>query len=793
MKTFARFYFKPTLPLGPGRTPITASNEHIELSRRAAGEGMVLLENRGVLPLEKGARVALFGKATVDYIKGGGGSGDVYTPYVRNLYEGMQIKEKEGKISLFHPLADFYVRYVAEQSKKRTEEAPARWAPVHAMAPGLAKQHAAAEQFLRSQLPEAELTDEQIAEARRGADVAVISFCRYSGEDWDRTDNREIGDFYLTAAERRLVEQVTAAFDRVVVVLNVGGMVDTDWFAHDEKIGAALLAWQAGTEGGLAEADILCGDVNPSGKLTDTFARSFDDYPSSATFNESDDYVEYHEDIFVGYRYFETIQGAAARVNYPFGFGLSYTTFAITPLSGCEEDGKIKLSVRVENTGSRPGREVVQAYVQAPQGRLGKAARSLCAFEKTPLLAPGESIDLELTVDPALMASFDDLGRVEKGAYLLEAGDYRFHIGSSVRDTKEAPFVWSLPETRVTFRALASVHPVRDLKRLTASGEWETVPGEPETPAPCKDTYPQGKAPERILGFFRVADGEISMEDFMAQMTDEELVHVLCGQKNYGVNNTGCFGGVDRLAIPYVPTEDGPAGVRINAECGIPTTAWPCATLLACTWDPAILEAVGRAGALEMKENNLGVWLTPGMNIHRSPLCGRNFEYYSEDPFVAGKAAAALVRGIQSEKIAATPKHFCCNNKEINRGQSDSRVSERALREIYLRGFEIVVREADPWTIMTSYNRVNSRFPSETSALLEGILRREWGFSGMVMTDWTNQADQLLEIPAGNDLRMPMRACDEPRVLEAVRDGRISRETLIRAARRVLEMFVKLG
>ena len=571
------------------------------------------------------------------------------------------------------------------------------------------------------------------------------------------------GDFYLSPQEQAMVDAVTSAFPRVAVVLDVGGMVDSAWFKDNDRIQSVLLAWQAGIEGGLAVADILCGDVNPSGKLVDTFAGSFDDYPSSANFNESEDYVEYTEDIYVGYRYFETIPEAAEKVNYPFGYGLSYTSFAIEGVSAQLQEmngvAQIVAQASVTNTGSMAGKEVVQLYYSALQA-LGKPAKVLGAFAKTRCLQPGETqkVTLNLTVDS--MASYDDTGKVAKSAYVMEAGEYAFHLGNSVRNTVELSYRYVEKEDRVTLQLQERVAPVLLKERMLLPGRqllrrlrqpdcgsdiFDFMEGKP----PYKGNW-AGDAVAQAVGegapaekamLIDVVNGKVTMEQFLAQLTNGQLIDLLCGQPNTGVANTFGMGNLPEYGVPNLMTADGPAGVRIRPSMGVCTTAWPCATLLACSWNPDIVYEVGAAGAREMKENNLGVWLTPAMNIHRSPLCGRNFEYYSEDPLIAGKMAAAKVNGIQSEHIGASVKHFACNNKETNRKASDSRVSERALREIYLKGFEIAVKEAQPWTLMTCYNLINGRYASpereifwQASCVRSGALKGWLPQTGEIMT-----------------------------------------------------------
>lgn len=784
MKKWARALYQPCLPLGRNGQRVTGCEEHILLSRKAAAEGMVLLKNeKSILPFEKGTRLALFGKGSVDYVKGGGGSGDVTTAYVRSLQDSLEIKEEEGKVQVLASLGKFYRENVSAQYAGGIQ-------------PGMTA--------------EPEIPCDLLEKAKAWADVAVISICRFSGEGWDRKGIPGDGDFYLTREEQNMVDTVTANFEKVVVVLNVGGMVDTSWFCDSEKIQGVLLAWQGGMEGGLAAADLLCGDVNPSGKLTDTFARTFDDYPSSAGFNESEDYVDYTEDIYVGYRYFETIPGAAEKVNYPFGYGLSYTEFAIEPLRAGEEDGTICVDVRVTNMGSRAGKEVVQLYYRAPQGVLGKPLEVLGAFAKTELLGAGQSQVLRLKMPVNAMASYDDLGKIQASAYVLEAGNYSFRIGNSVRNTVKLDYEYQAAQTVVTEQLERKCAPAALKLRLLADGSYEELPQggdgyeknrlvpqdidtlegvEPDVQGISYQEKKEWRNADRIT-LEGVAEGKADLRRLLAQLSDRELAGLLGGQVNTGTANTYGMGNLPAYGIPNIMTADGPAGLRIREECGVYTTAWPCATLLACTWNPEIVFEAGAAGAAEVKENNIGVWLTPAMNIHRSPLCGRNFEYYSEDPLVSGKMGAAMIRGIQSQHIGASMKHFCCNNKETNRKDSDSRVSERALREIYLKGFEIAVKEAQPWTVMTSYNLMNGYPTSCNPELLNGILREEWGFEGMVTTDWWNHAEHYLEVKAGGDIKM---GCGYPdRILEAKEKGFVSREEMEKCAERILGMILKV-
>ncbi len=738
----------------------TGCDAHTTLSRLAACEGMVLLKNEEkLLPLKRGTNVALFGKGCVAYVKGGGGSGDVYCEYVRSIYDGFVQKQQEGKAIVNSAVSDFYNNYVAEET--------AAGRPITGV-------------NVRSEpIPSTEL----IKSAAEVSDVAVITISRFSTEGTDRALE---GDYYLSAEEKELIEKVTQVFEKTVLVLNVGAATESSYFKDNDKIQSVLLAWQAGMEGGAAVADILCGDAVPSGKLVDTFAKDFEDYPSSANLFEGDCFVDYYDDIYVGYRYFETVPGAADKVNYPFGFGLSYTEFEISDICFEEADGVISVNLNVKNTGVYRGKEVVQLYYSPPQGLLGKPTRVLGAFAKTKELKTGESQNLCLKLKICHMASYDDLGKIHKSAYVLEKGDYSFYIGNSVRDAAKADYVYSLKEDVVTEQLESRLSPRNLSKRMLADGSFEPLPQAEGAYVYGTNSALTAACPVESPNFKDVGE-KISLDEFVAAFTNEELCEFMGGSPDVGVSNTMCFSSLERLGVPPVPTADGPAGLRLDAHHGIPTTAWPCATLLACSWNEELVERIGAAGAAELKENGLKVWLTPAINIHRTPLCGRNFEYFSEDPLVAGKMAAAKVRGIQSQGVACSVKHFAANNVELNRIKSDSRVSERALREIYLKGFEICVKEADPWSIMTSYNLINGIHTSESYELITCILRGEWGFKGMVTTDWGIKNNPVNEVKAGNDMKMHIGYPDE--LLAAIEKGELTRADLEACAKRILTVY----
>ncbi len=576
MRNWGRFIYQPVLPTGKDGTRITGSKEHIALSREAAREGMVLLKNEhDVLPVPAGKKVALFGKGSTDYVKGGGGSGDVTVDYVRSLQEGMKVKEAEGKVAVYAPLADFYEKVTKQQY-------------AGGVVPGMTE--------------EPEIPQELLAGAKAFTDTAIISICRFSGENWDRTvkagelhiseyqgeEERQLlsraeqvferGDFYLSNAEQRMVDVVKQNFKKVIVVMNVGGMVDTSWFCADPDIQAVLMAWQGGMEGGLAAADLLCGDACPSGKLVDSFAGCLEDYPSSEGFHDSEYYVNYTDDIYVGYRYFETVPGAQEKIIYPFGFGLSYTKFLVKERDVQMDADGICVRAEVTNIGDCAGKEVVQLYVSAPQGLLGKPAKELKAYVKTRLLQPGERQIVSLKVTPYQIASYDDLGKVQASAYVLERGDYQFWLGTSVRDVREVSAVYTVAETIVVEQLESRCASNLLRERLRPDGTMEELPVDEakvrisdwdpkQTPAKDPDVRAaQGSlfgVSERPVRLIDVAEGRATLGAFMEQLSVDDLISLLCGQPNTGVANTYGFGNLPEYGVPNIMTADGPAGLRI--------------------------------------------------------------------------------------------------------------------------------------------------------------------------------------------------------------------------------------
>ncbi len=760
---------------------------YASVARRAQAEGIVMLENRdGTLPLEKGSRIALFGRSQFSYYKSGTGSGGmVNTSYVTGVREAiLQRKAYELSPSL--------------------EEAYAQWLPEHPFDSGFG--WGTEPWFQEEMAPSQEL----IGKVRQEADAAVVIIGRTAGEDQD--NKPEGGSYFLTEQEETLLQRVCAAFSRTVVLLNVGNIIDMNWVSK-YRPGAVLYIWQGGQEGGNGVLDVLTGEVCPSGRLTDTIAHHIEDYPSAANFGDPDRNC-YAEDIYVGYRYFETF--APKKVMYPFGFGLSYTQFEIRG-QGMESmgDDTINFRARVVNTGKTAGKEVVQIYCEAPQGKLGKPSRVLCAYRKTIKLDPGQYQDLRFKVPVRAIASYDDSGVTgNKSAWVLEEGTYTFHMGRSVRDTKPCGS-FALSGTAVIEQleeAMAPIYPLSRIKPLRC-GEKFAVTYEP---VPLRTVPPLERRAQRLPAqtpytgdrgyrLCDVADGKVKMDDFLAQLSDEDLICLTRGEGMCSPKVTpgtaAAFGGVtDRLlkfGIPIGCCSDGPSGIRM--DCGTKAFSMPSGTCLASTWNNVLVKELYDWEGMELRKNRIDSLLGPGMNIHRHPLNGRNFEYFSEDPFLTGKMAVMELRGMRESAVVGTIKHFCANNQEYRRHKADAVISERALREIYLRGFEIAVREGAATSVMTTYGSVNGAWTASQYDLLTTILRGQFGFGGIVMTDWwaagseENGPDSIQQtasmIRAQNDIYMVTADAEKNAngddTAEGLAQGRITRGELQRAARNI--------
>ncbi len=707
------------------------------LLRRVAAEGAVLLENR-VLPFERGTKVAVFGRVQNNHFYTGYGSGgDVNMPYAVNLLQGLR---ECDSLELYEPLARKYERFDREH-------------PVDHGSWGSWPRH----------YPEMPLSEVLVNKAKKHCQQAVVILGRSSGED--RENVLEPGSFYLTEEEKHMLRLVTAQFPDAVLLLNIGAVMDLS-FVEDYSFGAVMILWQGGMESGHAAADLLCGKAMPCGRLTDTVAKSYTDYPSAAHFGGKKR-NEYWEDIYVGYRYFETF--AKDQVRYPFGYGLSYTTFQ----KEIQQIGQLQWQVTVTNTGALPGKETALLYIQKPCGKLGNPARELVAFAKTGLLQPRESESLTLTVSREQLASFDDSGVTgHKNGYVIQVGTYRFFLGGDVRcaqqigsmDILEQQVCAQLQEAAAPREAFPILTAREENGQITA-GEGHAQEATVDLKKRILENLPAAIPQTGDKGYKLkdVRDGTVTLDAFVAQLSLEELEAISRGgyimDHPLGAKgNAGIFGGVTESlrakGVAPVVTTDGPSGIRLYDSCSL----MPIGTLLASTFDVKLMEELFGMIAQEMALRGSDVLLAPGMNIHRNVLCGRNFEYFSEDPYVTGKIAAAVVRGTQSGGASACPKHFACNNQEYRRNTNDSVVSQRALREIYLKGFEICVKEALPKNLMTSYNKINGVWGHYHYDLVTTILRGEWDYRGNVITDWWMQSSRSPEFPAMRDQAYRVRA-----------------------------------
>ena len=714
------------------------AKDYKAICKKAAAEGMVLLKNSGVLPVSKETTVSVFGRCQNDYFYVGYGSGgDVKVPYTVSLMEGIR---QNNAFSLNEELAEIYATWSAKNVPD--DGTWGNW-PTH--------------------YPEMPITEELVKTASDKSEVAMVVIGRSAGED--RESLLEEGSYYLTAMEQSILDYVTNHFAQVVVILDCGNTIDLSWMeAYGDKIGALLYAWQGGMESGNALADVLSGEVNPSGKLTSTIARKYEDYPSSAHFGVKE-FNNYVEDIFVGYRYFETF--AKDAVLYPFGFGLSYTTFAFKEAEFAASDDCLEIRVQVENVGETAGSEVVQVYLAAPQGKLGKASRVLVAFQKTSCLAPSTSEILSFEIPYCALASYDDSGVTgNKSAFVLEPGSYQFYLGSDVRSAEKCgEFTLEEVEVCEQLEEAAAVEPKNQFDRLVAKegadgqvvAAYEPVPirtvslkdrilsNLPKEITPTADSCNSYQLDD-------VINGRIDLETFVSALNPVELEALSRGDFIMNsplgpTGNAGAFGGTieslrDKGVIPIVTT-DGPSGIRLMHYAAL----LPCGTALASTWNMPLLVELATKQGEELNALGSHVLLAPGMNIMRDPLCGRNFEYFSEDPLLTGKSAAAMTKGIQAKGASACPKHYACNNQETARNTNDSRVSERALREIYLKGFEICVKEAVPHNLMTSYNKINGVWGHYHYELCTTILRGQWNYQGNIVTDWWMQSSEDPDFP----------------------------------------------
>ena len=793
------------------------------LARAAAAEGFVLLKNEnGALPL-KSKKLALYGIGARKTVKGGLGSGSVNERYSVSIEDGL--KNAGYEISTQHWLDDYDAEYDAAYQSYR--------AGVEAEIAGLTNPMEIFAITLKRvfRFPSGRpVTQADIAESR--TDTAIYVLTRQAGEGKDR--HLEAGDYYLTDVEKENLKLVASGYARTIVGVNVGGLMDFGFLDEIPGIDAVVLFSQGGEEGGNALADVLSGEVNFSGKLTDTVPMCYEDIPFGKEFGYLSgdlDNSYYREGIYVGYRYYDSFSKA---VRWPFGYGLSYTSFAQKTVSAEISGEKVALAVSVTNTGAAAGKEVVQLYVSAPDGACAKEYQRLAAFGKTGLLAPGQQETVRLSFRLSDCASFDET----ESCWKLDAGDYLVRVGADSAHTEIAAVV-RLEQTVITQQCRACCAPTDELPIFAPEKRAaEAIPADAHIL-----TVPAADIPAETVIYQQPGIQETAREkEILDGLTPEEQVELLKGGalRNPPAGSLEIQGATGKTStallhkgIRNIILTDGPAGVNICGKLkrlpngkvvasevpeqynwgpmaahmrkqlaslpGNPAfryaTAWPVEILLAQNWNTALLEQVGKAVGEEMIAFGVSVWLAPGMNIHRNPLGGRTFEYYSEDPLLTGKLAAALTRGVQSNPGAAVSvKHFCCNNIEDNRNGMSANLSQRALREIYLKGFEIVVRESSPATVMSSYNRVNHVYNANSPQLLNDILRCEWGFRGLVMTDWDScnatHADPALCPVSGNDLIMPGSDYDKQRILEALKDGSVTSEQVRLCACRVLRLLL---
>ena len=697
-------------------------NKYLETASKTVAEGIVMLKNRNeALPLKENETVSVFGRIQFHYYKSGTGSGGmVNVSKVTGILDGLL----DAGVKVNTELLDIYRRWDSENPF----DVGTGWG---------------CEPWAQKEMP---LTDEIVSNAASAGSTAIVIIGRTAGEEQDF--KLEEGSYYLTETEKNMLTKVRSHFEKVVVLLNVGGLIDME-FIENCNPDSILYVWQGGMTGGTGTAAVLTGRISPSGKLPDTIAYNISDYPSDKNFGDPVRNF-YCEDIYTGYRWFETFSRNTVR--YPFGFGLSYTDFDVKFSSADFKNNCLYFRFSVKNIGKYRGKEVVQLYYGAPQGKLGKPSRVLCAYEKTKELAPDEVQDIKIIVKLSEIASYDDSGVTgNQFCWVLEEGSYNFYAGTNVRNAMLV-HTHEVDETTVVkqcVQALAPVLPFRRVRPEAVKGGFE--PAEEDVPlsAVNEEKRRLEHIPDEIqytgnrnIKLVDVLDGNNSMDEFIAQLSDDDLACIIRGEgmgsPRVTAGTASAFGGVSDSLISYgIPTAccaDGPSGMRL--DCGTKAFSLPNGTLIASTFNRQIVTELFSFTGLEMCANNVDCLLGPGINIHRHPLNGRNFEYFSEDPYLTGTMAAAEINGLHTAGVTGTIKHFCCNNQETRRHFTDSAVSERALREIYLKGFEIAVRDGNADTIMTSYGAVNGLWTAGNFDLNTTILRDDWGFKGLAMTDW---------------------------------------------------------
>ena len=763
-------------------------DKYLKTAAQVVSEGIVMLKNEHqALPLKPHEEIALFGRIQFHYYKSGTGSGGmVNVSKVTNIVDGLQ----ESGIKLNQELLDVYHKWDNENPFD--------------LGDGWGK-----EPWSQKEMP---LEDSLAARAAKRCQTAIAVIGRTAGEEQDNSLTE--GSFLLSSDEKQMLTTVRRHFSKMIVLLNVGNIIDMNELLEIAP-DAILYVWQGGMTGGTGTADVLTGKISPCGKLTDTIAKHVEDYPSAPYFGDPVRNF-YSEDIYVGYRYFETF--APDKVLYPFGFGLSYTTFQIKTNDIMELSDKWDFIITVTNTGSCSGKEVVQIYCEAPQGKLGKPVRVLCGYEKTNTLSPGESQTVTISVSKTQTASYDDSGiSGHAHCFILEEGDYHFYVGTDVRHavktytcTQNGTLVISSHQ-----QALAPVEAFERIKPVLSTDGYE-LQMEPVPLSEVDETKRRLENLPKEIPFtgdrgIRLCDvrkGTHTMEEFIAQMTDYDLACVIRGE---GMNSprvtagtASAFGGVSQeleaLGVPCGCCDDGPSGMRL--DCGTKAFSLPNGTMMACTFNRTLLTELFALTGLEMIANKVDCLLGPGMNIHRHPLNGRNFEYFSEDPYLTGTIASAQLHGLHQSGVTGTIKHFCGNNQETNRHDTNGVISERALREIYLKGFEIAVKEGHADSVMTTYGPINGVWTAGSFDLTTQILRNDWGFTGFTMTDWwaninrrgqaVDKSDFAAMAIAQNDVYMvcAIGAENDDNILASLENGTLQRSELQRNAANICRFLM---
>ena len=818
-------------------TPLEEAGK--KLAYEAAVEGIVLLENDGCLPVKPG-KIALYGAGAKMTIKGGTGSGEVNERHAVSILEGMEHAGFE--ITTMDWIDDYDQCFqegecaYAEEFRKKLN--PKNWSEfMNLMSSPYRYPYGRA------------VRQEDIDQSETDTCIYVIS--RQAGEGADRKLSEN--EYALAELERENISFCAKQYKYMILVINVGGPFNMNFLNEIAGINAVIFMGQLGTMGGQALADVICGTYTPSGKLTDTWAKHYRDYPTADDYsymNGNLDEEYYREGIYVGYRYFDTFHVAP---RYPFGYGLSYTTFEMHLADMKMEKTTVTIHADVKNTGEAySGKEVVQVYVSCPEGELEKEAQRLTAFAKTKELKPGEQETVTLQFDLRDLTSY----REKDAATVLEAGEYVVRLGDCSRNTRVCGILKLETEMITEKHSHICKAPIR-VTELERQEEKEVL----HATSDCRQNW--GRTCEVVIDDvetiqgFEIEPGIITETDheygpvaiysseetdrIMDTLTLRDMAELVVGG---GMTGERFFeapgaagvttGNLTAKGIPNVVMADGPAGLRLHKVSSVSitgkvkgvepnisflkylpepvkkvmlgnpnsknllyqyTTAFPVGISLASSWNLELAAAVGNAVGKEMEAYGVTYWLAPGMNIHRNPLCGRNFEYFSEDPLLTGKFAAAITEGVQQNRgCYVTLKHFCCNNQEDNRNKTNVNVNERALREIYLKGFEIAVKESRPGAVMSSYNKVNGKYVNNSYQLLTQVLRNEWGFDGFVMTDWfatgRKYGDPAHAIASGNDLIMPGSSGTVDDIVKAVSKGIILEEDVKRSAANVLKGII---